>query len=185
MKLPKARTNEMLEQELNDELMVYDTSTHKAYSLNETSKNIFRACNGATSFDDLKKRYGYTDDLIYFTLDELKRNDLLKENLPQNRFAGLSRREVIKRVGLTCAVALPIVTGLNAPLAARAASTCALNTCIAANQDICTGCEGQVINFTTYTTTDGTCGTVDQTNGSTTCAFSQQVTTDITITSVS
>ena len=183
MKLPQARTSEIVEQELSDELMIYDATTHRAYSLNETSKNIFQACNGTTSFEDLKKRYGYTDDLIHFALDELRRNDLLQESVSQNHFAGLSRREVVKRVGLACAVALPIVTGLIAPPAACAASTCAINTCIAANQDICTGCEGLVINFTTYTTTDGTCGTIDQTNGSTTCVFPQQVTTDITITS--
>jgi len=63
------------------------------------------------------------DDVIYLSLDEIKKNDLIAENYV-SPFAGMSRREIIKRVGLASMVALPIITGLIAPKAVNAQSGC-------------------------------------------------------------
>ena len=127
--LPKARTSEIVEQELGKELLIYDLTTDKAYCLNETSAKIFNACDGKTMFDDLKRRYNFTDDLIHFALAELKARELL-EDYKSDHFTGLSRREIIRKVGRASLVALPVVAGLTAPHAAQAASsTCAGQAC--------------------------------------------------------
>jgi hypothetical protein len=137
--LPAARTTDIIEQEAGNELAIYDLQTNKAYNLNETSKNVYRACNGKMTFEDLRSRYKYTDDLIYFALDELKANNLVEEHKSVH-FAGINRREVIKRVGLGTMIALPVIVGITAPKAAHAASgTASLgqacnNNCAAPNQ---------------------------------------------------
>ena len=162
MKLPQARTSELMEQNADKELLIYDLRIDKAFVLNETSKNVFKACNGKASFDELKLQYNYTDDLIYLALDELKKNDLMQDEY-LSPFAGMNRREVIRRVGLASMIALPVISGLVAPSAAHASSidepACRpLNECIAAGTPLCpVGCT-QTYNFIGYvSSTDGTC----------------------------
>ena len=132
MNLPQSRTRDLIVQELNDELLIYNLSTGRALSLNATSSKVFNACDGQTSFDDFKRNHKFTDDLIYLALDELKRNNLL-ENYQSTHFGNLSRREVIRRVGLATIVALPVITGIVAPSAASARSVvnfCARENCV-------------------------------------------------------
>lgn len=121
-KLPKARTENLVEQTLDKEVLLYDTITHKAYNLNETLSIVYKACNGKTSFDDLKRRAQFADDFIYLALDQLKRENLLADNSYNSPLSGINRRDVIRKVGLATAFALPVITGLVAPKAANAAS---------------------------------------------------------------
>jgi hypothetical protein len=121
MNLPKARTTDIIEQEVGNELMIYDLRINNAYNLNETSKNVYKACDGKTTFDDFKSRYKYTDDLIHFAIDQLSANNLI-ENYKSVHFAGINRRDVIKKVGLSSMIALPMIAGIIAPSAANAAS---------------------------------------------------------------
>lgn len=124
-KLPKARLTDLLIQETGSELLIYDLLIDKAYCLNETSKNVYQACNGRTTFEDLKRNNQYTDDLIYLTLDELKKLNFLESpSAYVSPFAGMSRREVVRRVGLVTMVALPVISGIVAPASIRAASGC-------------------------------------------------------------
>lgn len=130
MNLPQARIKDIVVQNLGNEMLVYDLKTNKLYNLNETSAKVFNACNGETSFAELKTKYKFTDNLIYLALDELKANELL-EDYKSNHFAGLSRREVIKKVGLASMIALPLISVMVAPTAAHAQSTsvCVTNSC--------------------------------------------------------
>jgi hypothetical protein len=128
--LPKARNSEIIIRELESELLVYDATAHRAYQLNKTLMIIYQACNGVMSFNELQRNHKYTDDLIDFALDELHANNLL-EGERANHFAGLSRRDVIKKVGLASMIGLPIITGITAPRAVNAAS----NNCPVAGQN--------------------------------------------------
>ena len=121
MKLPKARRSDIVVQELGRELLIYDLKTHHAYQLNETSMIVFNACDGVQTFADLKRQHKFTDDLIYFTLNELKDKKLLVEDY-SNPLAGMSRREVVRRVGLASMIALPMIASITAPRAIHAAS---------------------------------------------------------------
>jgi hypothetical protein len=115
-KLPKICEN-LLIQELNDEVLIYDLITNKSYCLNETAKAVFNACDGQQTFADVK----LPEEIVYLSLDELKKQDLIKGDYA-SPFAGLSRREAIRKVGLASLLALPVVAVLVAPTAISAAS---------------------------------------------------------------
>lgn len=122
-KLPIARTENLLVQNLDKEILIYDLLTNKAYCLNETSAIIYQACGSKTSFDALKRKYKFTDEIIFLALDELKENNLIAGNqYLVSPFTGMNRREIIRKVGLASMVALPVISSLIAPVAANAAS---------------------------------------------------------------
>jgi hypothetical protein len=122
-KLPLARNTNIVVQELGKEFLIYDLNTHKAYNLNETSTIVYKACDGNTSFDELRVKNNFTDDIIFLALDELKKESLLEENQAYNSpFSGMSRREVIRKVGFASMIALPVISSLVAPAAAMAQS---------------------------------------------------------------
>jgi len=128
---PLARKTELVEQDLNGELLIYDLTIHKAYCLNETSAQVYKLCDGKTSITDIGEKLSkqfkqnVSDDLVWLALDGLKKNNLLENgNELVDYFAGTSRREVIKRVGFSAMIALPIIFSLVAPMATMAASTC-------------------------------------------------------------
>ena len=129
-KRPKSRTEDLVIQEANGEKLIYDLRTNKALCLNETSALVWEACNGSR---DVSEIGGYVsqkldseanDDLIWLALDQLRRADLItSDTAVENRFEGISRREVIRKIGLGSMVALPIVASIVAPTALHA-QTC-------------------------------------------------------------
>lgn len=121
--LPPTRNENIVVQEAGVETLIYDLTTNKAYCLNETTAKVFHACGNNRTFADLRREHNFTDDLIYLTLDELAANNLIAD-YQSNYFSGLSRREVIRKVGLATMVALPVISSLVAPQAAHAASAC-------------------------------------------------------------
>lgn len=128
MQLPISRTENIVIQEANNELLIYDLLTNQAYCLNETSALVFNGCNGKTTFEELKRQTKLTDNIIFLALDELKNHNLLIGQY-HSPFVGMNRREVVKKVGLATMVALPVVMSIVAPSAANAASgTCACPT---------------------------------------------------------
>lgn len=176
MKLPKARTENLVEQNLGKETLIYDLLIDKAFNLNETSSIVYKACNGVTTFEELKGKHKFSDEFIYLALDELKRNDLLAENDGYlSPFGKVNRREVIRKVGLASMLALPVIVSLSAPQAAAAASpVCGVISCgapfappCADPCPICTSanavCDGSTEPCTTIgasCTATGTCNTV-------------------------
>ena len=117
-KAPLARSSEVVIQELGSDILIYDLKTHKAYSLNETSTIIYQACNGKTTFDDLKKKHPkLTDEIILLAISELERVNLLVEKWE----AKFERREILRKAAFS-ALALPLIVALNVPRSAQAAS---------------------------------------------------------------
>lgn len=126
---PITRKDDLVIQEVGNEVLVYDLKTDKAICLNETSAFIWKRCDGQTSVKEiaqaLEKKIGkpVNEELVWFAIDQLsKENLLIEETKSVKMFEGLSRREIIKRVGVTTAVALPLVSGLVAPVAAMQTS---------------------------------------------------------------
>lgn len=161
-KLPKARSNDITVQNLNNETLVYDLLTNKAYCLNETSSIIFNACDGVMTFAELKKQKGFSDELIFLALDELKKQKLVEGNEEYvSPFAGMNRREVIRRVGLTSMIALPMISSLIAPRAIHAGSVSGacipIGQCRDESQFFCpSGCT-ETITLVTYGGTAAPC----------------------------
>lgn len=130
MKLPKAR-KDIIVQDLKGEVLVYDLETDRAHCLNETAGKVFNACDGMQTLDDLKRRHRLTDEIIFLALDSLKKENLLDETTKYvSPFAGVSRREAVRKVGLASLIALPVISSLLAPTAAAAQSrAAACNSC--------------------------------------------------------
>lgn len=133
---PLSRTDNLVSQETDDDLLIYDFQIDKAFCLNQTAALVWRLSNGARSVkeiaetvsENLKSPAG--EDLIWIALDQLKAQKLLKNvHEFQIDFNGLSRREVIKKVGITSLVALPLVTSFIVPasISAQSVSVCRSN----------------------------------------------------------
>lgn len=133
---PKSRKENLVVQELDGEVLIYDLQNNKAFCLNMTSAIIWQACDGSRNVTEIndfvsqKLNSKSNEDLVWLALDQLKKEKLI-DNYSElgNYFEGMSRREVIKKVGLASAVSLPIVTSLVAPLAVHAVSGCPTAAC--------------------------------------------------------
>lgn len=127
--LPKARVENIVTQDIDGELLIYDLSVNKALCLNETAKTVWQACDGKTTFDDFRRKSNpdFSDELIWLTLEKLKQDSLFDKNegITPN-FNGLSRREVVKKIGFTSMIAMPIIASIVAPSAihAQSGATC-------------------------------------------------------------
>jgi hypothetical protein len=166
-KLPIARSADIVVQTIGSEILIYDLNTHKAYHLNESCAIVYQACDGKTTFDELKRSNKFTDDLIFLALDQLKADELIRvDESFVSPLGGLSRREAIRRVGLASMVVLPVVASMLAPTAAMAQSVaaCANPGGRAAGQGF-GSCEGSTI-FTNAST----CGPVCATGSSACCS---------------
>jgi len=130
MQNPVARKNGLVIQETPDEVLVYDLDANKAHCLNETSAFVWKSCTGGNSVADIVREFESTtgksvnDDLVWLAIDQLGDNGLLEAGMTA-RFAGQSRRDVIKKIGLASMVALPVVASLVAPPNALAVGSCA------------------------------------------------------------
>lgn len=139
---PLCRKDNIVVQELEGEVLVYDLSDNRAVCLNETSAMIWQACDGnktpaeISQFISKKLNTSANEDLVWLALDQLKKENLIENGdaLP-NHFAGMSRRDAIKRVGLTSLIALPVIMAVTSPAAAAAGSFCGatLNTACQCN----------------------------------------------------
>ncbi|MEK7725308.1 MAG: PqqD family protein [Acidobacteriota bacterium] len=131
---PLCRKDNIVVQELEGEVLVYDLSDNRAVCLNETSALIWQACDGSktpaeiSEFISKKLNTTANEDLVWLALDQLKKENLIENSdaLP-NHFAGMSRREAIKKVGLSSLIALPVIMAVTSPAAAAAGSFCGAN----------------------------------------------------------
>ncbi len=127
---PVARKNDLVVQEVTDEVLVYDLSSNKAHCLNETSAIVWKSCDGTNSVSDIAKLVAsntganVSEDLIWLAIDQLNESDLLEQEI-KSSFAGHSRRDVIKKIGLGSMIALPVIASLVAPSNAFGAVSCA------------------------------------------------------------
>ena len=126
---PIARKSGLVVQEVPDEVLVYDLESNKAHCLNQSAAMIWRSCDGNNSVSEIAKLVEnqaggkVTEDFVWLAIDQLSENNLLEKAVPSN-FAGTSRRDVIKKIGLASMVAVPVIASLVAPQSALAASSC-------------------------------------------------------------
>ena len=138
--IPEARKEGLVVKELSGEVLVYDRDRNKAHCLNSTAALVWGYCDGKTSVAQIARAIegeintAVDEDVIWLGVEQLSKTHLLREsaNVPECKI-GLSRRELMKRIGLAAAVALPVVTSIIAPTAAQAAN------CISPGQPCTTG----------------------------------------------
>ncbi len=128
---PVSRKSNIVVQDFGNEILIYDLTENKAFNLNETSAMVWQLCDGNKTVSDiagnLSGRFDspISADFVWFALEQLKKDNLL-ENASEVSidFGGLSRREVVSKVGFATLVALPMISSLIAPMAIHAQSNC-------------------------------------------------------------
>lgn len=128
--LPRMREHGLVIDDLPDEVLVYDLENHEAHCLNRTAALVWRCCDGKSNADDIARRLTaeldtpFSSDLVLVALGQLENKKLLQLQSPlPAQFAVLSRRQLVRRLGLATAIAVPLVTSIVAPTAVQA-STC-------------------------------------------------------------
>lgn len=141
---PMARQNGLVVQEMPDEVLVYDLDTNKAHCLNQSAAFVWKSCDGTKSVAEIVKQFAsngngkVTEDFVWLAIDQLNENGLLTGDI-KPRFAGQSRRQVLKTIGLASMVALPVIASLVAPQKALGAASCLCSV----NPCPLTGCAGR------------------------------------------
>ena len=127
---PRARQEDLVIEGLGDETLVYDMRSHKAHCLNRTAAIVWNRCDGQSSVSEmsiaLEKELHTTvsSDVIWLALEQLSQAKLLSDRLPGSvSQQAMSRRTIIRKVGLGAAIALPLITSILAPTA-EATVTC-------------------------------------------------------------
>ena len=126
--LPKARKSGILTREIPGEVLVYDTKRHRAFCLNETAAYIWKQCNGKRTVAQLacqlEDRSGGSVDeqIVWLALDQLEKSHLLDPRFSFPSQSGISRRGLMRSMGLASVIALPVVVSIIAPTAVQAAS---------------------------------------------------------------
>jgi hypothetical protein len=128
----RARKEGLLVHPVEDEVLVYDLSRHKAHCLNQAAATVWKHCDGRRSVQELARTAGhdldvtFDEEMAWLALRQLDQARLLEERImPRLRSPKISRREVIKRVGLAAAVSVPFISSIISPTPAQAA------TCVA------------------------------------------------------
>ncbi len=132
---PIARGEDLIVEELPDEVLVYDLKTDEAHCLNRTAALIWKNCDGEKTTGDIaavlerELKTPMSIQVVMLGLDELAGYHLLKEDTSAPTGLRLSRRRLIQNLGLTAALALPVIISISAPAAAQAGS--ATDPCVA------------------------------------------------------
>jgi len=166
--LPAARQTAIIQKEVDGELLIYDLTRDKAHCLNASAAAIWKRCDGHTSAKEiaasLTKEVGVTvgERVVWLALAELRRTHLLEESREETglrrapsgvkppdkkaassrrtpKVEGMSRREVVRRIGFGAAIALPVVISITAPTAAQASSCLQTGATTMTSAECCSG----------------------------------------------
>jgi coenzyme PQQ synthesis protein D (PqqD) len=141
---PKARFDELVVSEVEEEVLVYDRARQEAHSLNPAAALVWRNCDGKKSVTDLalllNSKLGLppSEASVWGALERLEEANLLAEPITADAGDGSSRRDFMKKVGLaTAAAGVASVITIGVP-AAFAANSCVPHT---------DGCGGGKLNI--------------------------------------
>ena len=135
--LPAAREARLLVRELAEEVLVYDEEGHRAHCLNRTAALVWKSCDGRTPVARIAERVGaqlsarVTEDVVWLALEQLSEFDLLAKGAARKADPSnlISRRKMLRRLGVAAAVSLPLITSVVSPTAAEAQSPCNEENC--------------------------------------------------------
>ena len=131
--MPRAREAGLIVRELDNETLVYDVDTNEAHCLNETAALIWRHCDGTSSVTQICELLSQTmettidEKVVWYALEQFNKDGLLEEKIePPAAYmiAGMSRRQMVRTLGLAAMVAIPLVTSIVAPTPVQAGASC-------------------------------------------------------------
>jgi Coenzyme PQQ synthesis protein D (PqqD) len=119
----------VIARQLDQETLIVDEKTNTAHCLNATASRVWELCDGENSVGamirDLSQRSLRTlsETVVWMALGQIRKAGLLpKEPAFPDRPKFVSRRELVRNMGVSAALALPMVTTILLPTAAQAAS---------------------------------------------------------------
>ena len=114
---------DLLMRELKDEVILYDKTMKRAHCLNDTAAAVWRLCDGRRNVREIARVLEKDEELIWMALQELEISGVLNRAIPVTIGSyGLSRRELVMKIGVGAAVALPMVSSILVPTASAAPS---------------------------------------------------------------
>ena len=131
--MPRAREAGLIVCELEEETLVYDVDTDKAHCLNQTAARIWKHCDGISSMTEICELLSRTmettvdEKVVWYALEQFNKDRLLEERIePPAAFmiAGMSRRQMVRTLGLAAMVAIPLVTSIVVPTPVQAGASC-------------------------------------------------------------
>jgi Coenzyme PQQ synthesis protein D (PqqD) len=143
---PRARQEDLVIEGLDGETLVYDMRTHKAHCLNRTAALVWNHCDGRATVGEMAKVLEnelsmlVRAEVVWMALEQLDKAQLLADHLPKSTtHQTISRRAVMRRIGLGAAIALPIVSSILAPTTAEASTCLQANSSCTTNSQCCSG----------------------------------------------
>jgi hypothetical protein len=144
--LPKARTNQLVRKELRGEMLVYDRNSDEAHCLNATAAKVWAHCDGRTTVAAMTQlleeemKTPVADEVVWLALDQLRKSRLLQEPWARPaQMEQISRRAMVRRLGIAAAVTVPLITSIVAPTAVAAASCRPSGTVCTSDAQCCSG----------------------------------------------
>lgn len=121
---PSSRTADVIVQEIDGEVLIYDLNSHQALALNETASKVWNLLDGKSTISDIAETAQIPVEIVMLSIDELQKKDLLEEKVEMGLAKDrVSRRKMLASVAAS-AVALPVIASIIAPTAAHAQSGC-------------------------------------------------------------
>ena len=139
---PKARTEQLISERIDDELVIYDQLNHVAHCLSHDAVLVWEHCDGWLSQAEIAERLGLSPEMVAGAVDSLDECRLLDEG--PVAAPGYSRRQAAIRLATIggAALAAPLVysvdVGTAAAKASHLAAGCPVTACGSCNST--TGC---------------------------------------------
>ena len=116
---PKSlKRDQLVVEELGTELMIYDQKRNRAFCLNQKAAFVWQRCDGQTTVAAIAAKMEQAlgepvdEKVVEFALQSLAQDGLLQPADSLLVVTGMTRRDLIQKVGVRAAVALPLVTAL-------------------------------------------------------------------------
>ena len=122
---PLARSEGLVTERFDDELVVYDQRSQTGHSLSADVASVWGRCDGRRSCNELARELGLDQQLVARSIQELESCGLL-EGPAALRAPGYSRRQAMVRMAKVGGVAIsaPLIYSVAIAPATAAASTC-------------------------------------------------------------
>ncbi len=147
LECPKARSKNLLTEEVAGELLVFDVNNNRAHCLNESAAAIWRHCNGSRSVTSIASHLfpslapSDSERLVAVGIDRLRRRRLLEASVSETA-VDLSKRQLLKKAAIIAAAAgvvAPLVSTVLAPTSAYAFSCIPSGLMCSASAQCCSG----------------------------------------------
>ena len=174
---PQARMDDLVVEEVDDGVVVYDRRTETAHWLDSSAAKVWRHADGSRELSQIAVDTELSAATVAEVVDRLEGLDLVLGGSDD----GVSRRAALRKVakiGGTAAILAPVISSVVVPDALATASVCdkiscsgtSFTSCTTAHNNANTFCHGQT-GCRSTSTCNGTCTTGTPNRWSGTCSF--------------